>query len=41
MLNDAEKKVRLKRLIKRRQEAEEVVKEKPALAPVNLTNTKD
>ena len=41
MLNDAEKKVRFKRLIQRRQEAEEDVKEIPALEPTNLTNAKD
>ena len=41
VLNDAEKKVRFKRLIQRRQEAEEDVKEIPALEPINLTNAKD
>ena len=41
VLNDAEKKVRFKRLIQRRQEAQEVVKEIPALEPINLTNAKD
>ena len=41
VLNDAEKKVRFKSLIHRRQESEEVVKEIPALEPTNLTIAKD
>ena len=41
VLNDAEKKVRFKGLIQRRQEAQEDVKEIPALEPTNLTIAKD
>ena len=41
VLNDAEKKVRFKGLIQRRQEAKEDVKEIPALEPINLTKAKD
>ena len=41
VLNDAEKKVRFKGLIQRRQEAQEDVKEIPALEPINLTIAKD
>ena len=41
VLNDAEKKVRFKRLIQKRQEAQEVVRKIPALEPINLTNAKE
>ena len=41
VLNDAEKKVRFKRLIKKRQEAQEFLREIPSLEPINLTIAKD
>ena len=41
VLNDAEKKVRFKRLIQKRQEAQEVVQEIPTLEPINFTIAKD
>ena len=41
VLNDAEKKVRFKRLIQKRQEAQEFVQEIPTLEPINFTIAKD
>ena len=37
VLNDAEKKVRFKRLIQRRQDAKENFQEMPALKPINFS----
>ena len=41
VLNDAEKKVRFKRLIQKQQEAHKVIREMPLLEPINLTMDKD